>query len=96
MVLVDKIIKEFCVTEKATLLSANENKYIFEVFPNANKIDVAKAIEKLFNVKVLKVGTLNRKGKAKRSRTQRGKVGFKAGVKRAIVSLKEGDKIDLI
>ena len=96
MVLIDKIIKEFCVTEKATLLSANNNKYTFEVYPDTNRIEIAKAVEKLFDVKVVKVNTLNRKGKVKRSRKQRGKVGRKPGVKRAIVSLQKGDKIDLI
>lgn len=96
MIFSNKIIKKFCITEKATILSSNFNQYIFEVDSKVNRIEVAKAIEVLFNVSVTKVNILNRKGKLKRSRNQRGKTGRTASPKRAIVSLKEGDKIVMI
>ena len=90
----EEVIKEFCVTEKATLLSANQNKYVFEVYRDANRHEVAKAIESVFGVKVSKVNTLNRKGKVKLNRMR--KKGKTASKKLAIVSLKEGDKIELV
>jgi len=92
----DKIIKKYCITEKAATLSSNLNQYIFEVDKNVNRIEVAKAIEGLFNVSVTRVNILNKRGKTKRSRTHRGKVGRTASSKRAIVSLKEGDKIEIL
>ena len=91
-----QIIKEYTVTEKAASLSTDHNQYVFEVFPNANKSEIAKAVETVFSVKVENVNTLNRKGKRKRSRTQRGKMGKTRSFKRAIVSLKKGDKIELV
>lgn len=96
MIFIDKIIKKFCVTEKATVLSSTLNKYTFEVDPNVNRIEVAKAVEALFKVTVTNVNILYRKGKVKRSRTQRGKWGRTASTKRAVVSLKEGDKIEIV
>lgn len=90
----NKIIKKHCITEKAASLSSNLNQYVFEVDKNVNRIEVANAIEELFNVSVTQVNILNRQGKAKRSRTQRGKTGRTASSKRAIVSLKKGDKIE--
>lgn len=96
MTLIDKIIKEYCVTEKATELASNHNQYTFKVHPDSNRIEIAKAIRGLFDVAVTRVNVLNRKGKTKRSRTQRGKVGRTASSKIAIVTVKEGDKIDLL
>ncbi len=96
MFLPDKIIKNYCVTEKAADLSANLNQYIFEVFAHVNRNQVASAVEKMFNVTVNKVNILNQNGKVKRSRTARGKTGKKPDVKRAIVFVKEGDKIEII
>lgn len=92
----DKIIKKYCVTEKAATLSSNFNQYIFEVDKTVNRTEVAKAIEELFNVTVVGVNILNRKGKLKRSRNQRGKMGRTASPKRAIVSLKKGDTIEIV
>lgn len=92
----DKIIKKYCITEKAAALSSNLNQYVFEVDKNVNRIEVAKAIESLFNVSVTRVNILNKCGKTKRSRTHKGKVGRTASSKRAIVSLKEGDKIEIV
>ena len=96
MFLPDKIIKGYCVTEKASDLSANLNQYTFEIFADANRRQVAAAVEKMFDVEVTNVNIYNKKGKVKRSRTQRGKTGKKADVKKAIVSLKEGDTIEII
>ncbi|MCI8341509.1 MAG: 50S ribosomal protein L23 [Eggerthellaceae bacterium] len=69
-----------------------DNKYTFEVHKDANKIEVAKAIEAIFDVKVTKVNTLNVKPKPKRMRYQEGKT---RSWKKAIVTLKEGDTIEL-
>ena len=92
----DTIIKSYCVTEKATELTASVNQYTFEIWPSATRIQVASAVEKIFGVTVSRVNICHRKGKVKRSRTVRGKTGKKPNVKRAIVSLKKGDKIEII
>lgn len=86
------IIDSVRLTEKATLLAERENKYVFRVAPHANKIEIRQAIEKLFKKKVLAVNTCNYAGKKKRERTA--SFGRKAHWKKAIVTLKEGDKIE--
>ena len=96
MIIADKILFEYRVTEKAANLSANFNQYTFEVSPNANRIEVARAVAKVFDVEVVKVNILNKKPKSKVDRSRRGKVGTKGGHKKAIVTLKEGDKIELV
>ena len=68
--------------------------YVFEVDQKATKIDVRHAVEQAFGVKVTKVNTLNRKGKTTRNR-RTGVLGHKPGHKRAIVTLKSGDSINL-
>ena len=79
------------VSEKSYgLLDAN--KYTFIVRPDANKTEIKIAVEKVFNVKVTAVNTINRQGKRKRTRTG---FGQRAGTKRAIVTLAEGDRIDI-
>lgn len=90
------IIKEFCVSEKAADMSANLNKYTFEVNKDANRIEIAHAIQKLFSVKVTRVNIFNKRGKWRRSRTRRGQGGSTPNVKRAIVTLAQGDKIELV
>ena len=55
MIIADKILLEYRVTEKAANLSANFNQYTFEVAPNANRIEVARAVAKVFDVEVVKV-----------------------------------------
>lgn len=87
-----EIIETVRLTEKATLLAEKENKYVFRVAPHANKIQIRQAIEKLFKKKVLSVNTCNYAGKKKRERTA--SFGRKAHWKKAIVTLKEGDKIE--
>ena len=92
----DKILKEFSITEKSNILSSNLGQYTFDVYPDADRISVKHAVEKTFNVKVTRVNILNRKGKRKSDRRRRGKFGQKAAIKRAIVSLKEGDTIEIV
>ncbi|MQA95466.1 MAG: 50S ribosomal protein L23 [Streptosporangiales bacterium] len=70
----------------------DENKYTFIVRPDANKTQIKIAVEQVFGVKVTTVNTINRKGKRKRTRTGYGK---RPDTKRAIVSLAEGDRIDI-
>ena len=79
------------ITEKATLLSEH-NKVVFRVAEDASKDEIAAAVEALFNVKVTKVNTLNVKGKTKRFR---GRLGRRNDVKKAIVTLAEGQSIDV-
>jgi large subunit ribosomal protein L23 len=79
------------ITEKATLLS-EQNKVVFRVAQDSTKDEIAAAVEELFKVKVTKVNTLNVKGKTKRFR---GRVGRRSDVKKAIVTLAEGQSIDI-
>ncbi len=88
------IIETASLTEKASLLSEKQNKYVFRVSPKANKIEIKRAVEQLFNKKVVSVNTANYAGKKKRER--RADFGRKPHWKKAIVTLKEGDKIDLV
>lgn len=88
------ILKRPIVTEKMTELQ-EKGKYAFEVDSNANKISIAKAVEKKFNVTVRSVRTSNHKGKSKSQLTRRGRFqGRTPSWKKAIVTLKEGDKIE--
>jgi large subunit ribosomal protein L23 len=86
-------IKGLQVTEKGTTQLAGQNKYLFKVDPAANKLEIKRAIEDFFKVKVVKVNTMNYDGKLRRERTI--KYGRTPAWKRAIVTLKEGDKIEL-
>ncbi|HEY5071484.1 MAG TPA: 50S ribosomal protein L23 [Caulobacteraceae bacterium] len=79
------------ITEKATLLSEH-NKVVFKVAKDATKIEIAAAVEELFKVKVVKVNTLVQKGKTKRFR---GRPGRRSDIKKAIVTLQEGQSIDI-
>ena len=88
------IIENASLTEKATLLSEKQNKYIFRVRPHANKIQIRQAVEKLFQKKVVDVNTCNYAGKKKRER--RADFGRKSHWKKAIVTLAEGEKIELV
>jgi large subunit ribosomal protein L23 len=88
------LIQNASLTEKATLMSEKQNKYVFRVSPRANKIQIKQAIEKLFQKKVIDVNTCNYGGKKKRER--RSDYGRKAHWKKAIVTLAEGEKIELV
>ena len=79
------------ITEKATSLSEN-NKVVFKVRDDASKKTIKKNIEKIFKVNVIKVNTITKKSKSK---IIRGKIGYKKGYKKALVTLKKGQSIDL-
>ena len=85
------IIRTPVVTEKATLQAEN-NKVVFNVAKTATKPEIKAAVEQLFSVKVKSVNTLVRKGKTKRFR---GIIGTQSDVKKAIVTLEEGNSIDI-
>ena len=84
-------IRQPIITEKATILS-EQNKTVFKVHEGANKKSIKKNIEKLFKVNVIKVNIINTKTKRK---MKQGKASFKSGYKKAIVTLKKGQSIDL-
>jgi large subunit ribosomal protein L23 len=88
------IIQTASLTEKSSVLSEKLNKYVFRVRPSANKIQIKQAVERMFQKKVVDVNTCNYAGKKKRER--RADYGRKAHWKKAIVTLKEGEKIDLV
>ena len=79
------------ITEKATSLSEN-NIVVFKVRDDASKKTIKKNIEKIFKVNVIKVNTITKKSKSK---IIRGKIGYKKGYKKALVTLKKGQSIDL-
>jgi large subunit ribosomal protein L23 len=86
----DVIIKPV-VTEK-TMRLLDDNRYTFLVHPEANKTEIKIAVEKIFDVKVTAVNTMNRQGKSRRTRYGMGR---RPDTKRAIVSLAEGQSIDI-
>ena len=79
------------VSEKSYSL-LDDNAYTFLVHPDANKTEIRQAVESIWGVRVLKVNTTNRKGKAKRFRFTQGR---RADTKRAVVRLAEGDRIEI-
>ena len=87
------IIRRVLTTEKTTRLTETGNQYAFDVARDANKLEIRSAVEAQFNVKVKDVNTMNRRGKAKRLRTQ--KYGRTSDWKRAVVTLEAGQKIEL-
>jgi len=86
-----QIIRRPLVTEKSTQQKEASNQYAFEVHPKANKIEIQSAVERLFKVKVSQVRTSTVMGKVKRLGRRYGK---RPDWKKAIVTLKEGDRID--
>ena len=88
----NKILVAPHITEKATDL-AEKNKYIFKVFPKANKTEIKKTIENLYGVEVLEVNIVKTSGKRRRL----GRIsGFKKGFKKAIVKIKAGQKLEIL
>jgi large subunit ribosomal protein L23 len=89
------ILQKPIITEKMTRMGEKSGRYGFIVNPRANKIQIKKAVETLYNVVVVDVNTMNHRGKKK---TRGTKTGFTTGktpsVKKAIVTLKTGDTID--
>ena len=86
-----EIIRRPLITEKGTELKDHANHYLFEVARDANKIEIRRAIESLFRVKVLAVRTLSVRGKEKRVGRF---VGRTPDWKKAVATLKEGDSIE--
>ena len=87
---IDSIISPI-ITEKATILS-EQNKTVFKVHAKANKKIIKKNIEKLFKVNVVKVNIINQKTKLK---MRQGRKSYKRGYKKAVITLKKGQSIDL-
>ena len=84
-------IRHPIITEKATILS-EQNKTVFKVHNKANKKIIKKNIEKMFKVNVIKINIINQKSKLK---MKQGRKSYKNGYKKAIVTLKKGQSIDL-
>ena len=98
---IDNIILKPILSEKSAMLSEVFKKYVFKVSKGSNKIEVKKAIEKKFNVEVLKVATMNFSGKTKSASVKsNGRVirtiGNRSSWKKAVVTLKKGFSIDLV
>ncbi len=91
-----RIIKRPHITEKAAFL-AEKNKYVFRIYPRANKTEVKKVIQSLYGVRVDNVHIVHSAPKKRRlGRSQGFRHGLKKGFKKAIVTLREGDKIELL
>ena len=90
------IIIKPIVTEKQTAITEKmPNRVGFRVSPDANKLEIKAAIEEMYEVKVVKINTMNYDGKLKSRNTKSGQIsGREAAFKKAIVTLKEGDVID--
>jgi large subunit ribosomal protein L23 len=87
------IIKTVRVTEKGTVQTEKFNRYTLVVDPRASKPEIRAAVQELFKVTVVRVNTMNMRGKLRRQRTKH--AGREAHWKKAIVTLKDGDKIQL-
>jgi large subunit ribosomal protein L23 len=85
---IHSILKGPCLTEKASLQQEMDNKVVFQVHPDANKIEIKEAVEKMFNVKVKNVRTASMHGKQKRVGKN---IGFTNNWKKAYVTLTEGE-----
>ncbi len=96
-----EIIIKPIFTEKMSQLEESERKYAFQVLSSANKIEIKSAVEKRFDVEVDKVATMNRLGKTKQMTMRSGgrtirTNGRRSGWKKAVITLKDGFKIDLV
>lgn len=87
-----QVLKRPLLTEKATIRREVSNEYAFEIDVRANKIDVKRAVEEIFDVKVTGVRTMKLNGKMKRMGVHQGR---RSGWKKAMVTLAEGNTIDL-
>lgn len=87
------VIKRPLFTEKGTALKEKENKLVIEVDRKANKVEIKKAVEEIFNVKVESINTINVRPK----RRMRGRIpGQTSASKKALITLKKGEKLDFI
>ena len=96
-----KIIIKPILTEKMAILEERENKFAFLVSPHANKSEIKKAVETKFDVKVVKVATMNRLGKHKQMTVRSGgrtirTTGKRSDYKKAVITLESGSTIDLL
>jgi len=91
-----QVLRAYRVTEKAAALSANLNQYVFEVERTANRCDVARAITEKFKTKVARVNILNHPGKRKSGKMTGGHSGRTSRRKVAIITLKQGEKIEIV
>lgn len=87
------VVKRPLFTEKGAMLKEGQNKVLVEVNVAANKLDIKRAVEEIFKVKVEKVATINTTGKWKR---QGKSIGKRSDRKKAIITLKKGEKLDFI
>jgi large subunit ribosomal protein L23 len=91
-----RVIREPHITEKATFL-IDQNKYVFKISPEANKVEIKKTVEALYGVKVEKVNLIHMAPKKRRlGRTEGWRHGLKKGFKKAIITLAKGEKIELL
>ena len=90
----NQVLKQMLLSEKSSKLSSELGQYTFEVFRYANKHAIAEAVEKTFKVTVRRVNVQNYPGKNKKSRA--GRPSMTSDFKKAIVTLKAGDKIELV
>lgn len=92
-----EIVIEPILTEKAQRIQDESNQYVFRVAPNANKIEIKKAVESRFSVKVKSLRVMNVKGKPRQRFTRGGKVsGFTAAYKKAVVTLDGDARLDFV
>ena len=96
-----KIIVKPILTEKMAILEERESKYAFIVDNKANKLEIKKAVEQKFDVRVIKVATMNRQGKEKQMTVRSGgrtirTSGRRSGYKKAIITLESGSSIDFV
>ncbi|MFP3982847.1 MAG: 50S ribosomal protein L23 [Desulfurivibrionaceae bacterium] len=87
------VIKKPCLTEKGMTLQESNNQIVVKVDPKANKIEIKKAVEKLFNVKAEKVRTVNMHGKKKRMGYHFGR---RSDWKKAYINIAEGQQVDFL
>ena len=90
----DKVLKQMLLSEKSTKLSSELGQYTFEVAPGSTKHTIATAVEQAFKVTVRRVNVQNYRGKNRKSR--QGRPSTTSDFKKAIVTLKAGDKIELV
>lgn len=95
MIQADKILKSLRLTEKSNLQSAEIGQYTFDVFKDANKYSIKSAVEKTFDVSVTRVNVINQRGKPARNR-KTGRSNYKSDFKKAVVTLKTGDTIEIV
>jgi large subunit ribosomal protein L23 len=94
MIQADRILKSLRLTEKSNLQSAEIGQYTFDVFKDANKYAIKSAVEKVFDVTVTRVNVINQRGKPTRNR-KTGKSNYRSDYKKAVVTLKTGDTIEV-